>query len=383
MFSIIPGTNRMFGSLINPNLKGQWRWFMNHRRIAAIALVLISAAAVYSNSHDHQANNSYTQPQSQFAQAGDIARRSPRHADPYAQAPEDSGAARAQTYSPVSFDAGTSRSDNYDPGDSAAGNLQPAAGSTAPNVASWTRRTGGDHSAVVALPPSWNLFEIAKGTVGVSGPNKEQVVLGFQTFVVPQSRNYAPYMGPEQALQWFLRSQAVQLLRIMDRVPAGHGNAGGQGEFMTVETQTQDGTRYKSLALVMTNRMQMNIWKFYLSYVSAPQQQFDAEAQTMMEIWKSWKLDSGYVQSGLDNAQRTEQQTATWMEEHIQHNQRVNANVNAGIDNALRGVSVMENTDTGVRGEVQIGTEQQVLRDCQLRGISCREVPTKELVAPQ
>jgi hypothetical protein len=356
---------------------------MNRRRVAAIAFVLISVAAVYSKSREHQATNPYTQMQSQFAQAGDTARPSPSQADSYAQAREGSGAAGSGTYSPVSFDAGTSGSDSYGAGDSGAGNSRPAAGSTAPDVASWTRQSGGDHSAAVALPPSWRLFEIAKGTAGVSGPNKEQVVLGFQTFVIPRSRNYAPYMGPEQALQWFLRSQGVRLVRIVDRAPAGQGNAGGQREFMTVETQTQDGTRYKSLALVMTNPMQMNIWKFYLSYVSAPEQQFDAEAQTMMGIWKSWKLDPGYVQGSLDRAQKTEQQTAAWMVDHIRHNQQANANVNAGIDNALRGVSVMENTDTGVRGEVQIGTEQQVLRDCQLRGISCREVPTNELVQPQ
>jgi hypothetical protein len=357
---------------------------MNRRRIAAIAFVLISVAAVYSKSHEHQANNPYPQMQSQFAQAGDTARPSPSQADPYAQAPEGSGTAGPGTYSPVSFDAGTSRSDNYDAGDSGAGNSRPVAGSTAaPDVASWTRQTGGDHSAAVALPPSWSLFEIAKGTAGVSGPNKEQVVLGFQTFVTPGSRNYAAYMGPEQALRWFLRSQGVQLVRIVDRAPAGQGNVGGQREFMTVETQTQDGTRYKSLALVMTNPMRMNIWKFYLSYVSAPEQQFDAEAQTMMRIWKSWKLDPGYVQGSLHDAQKTVQKTAAWMEDHIRHNQQVNANVNAGIDNALRGVSVMQNTDTGARGEVQTGTEQQVLRDCELRGISCREVPTNELVQPQ
>lgn len=357
---------------------------MNRRRIAVIAFVLISVVAVYSKSHEQQANNPYTQMQSQFAQAGATAPPSPSQTVPYAQAAAGSDGAGTGTYSPVSYDPGTSRSDSYDAGDSGADNSRPAAvGSTAPDVASWTRQTGGDHSAAVALPPSWSLVEIAKGAASVSGPNKEQVVLGFQFFVVPGSRNYAPYMGPEQALQWFLRSQSVQLVQIVDHAPAGQGNAGGQGEFMTVETQTQDGTRYKSLALVKTDPMQGNIWKFYLSYVSAPEQQFDAEGQTMMAIWKSWKLDPGYVQGSLDDAQKSVQRTAGWMQDHIRHNQQVNANVNAGIDNALRGVSVMENTGTRVRGETQIGTEQQVLRDCVRKGISCRQVPDDQLVPQQ
>jgi hypothetical protein len=335
---------------------------MNRRRFAAIAFVLISVAAAYSKSREQQAQNPY----------------------PYTQTLESSSRNGTATFSPVSYDASPSRSDNYDTDDSGARNTRKAAAApAAPDVASWTRQTGGDRSAAVALPPNWNLFQIAKGTAGVSVPNKEQMVLGFQTFVVPGSRNYAPYMGPEQALNWFLRGQGVQLLGIVDRAPAGQGNVSGQSEFMTIETQTQDGTRYKSLALVKTDRMQMNIWKFYLSYVSAPERQFDGEIQTMFAIWKSWKLDPGYVQGAMTDAQNRVDQTAAMMQDHIRHNQLVNANTNAGIDNALRGVSVMENTDTGVRGETQIGTEQQVLRDCERRAISCRQVPDDQLVQPQ
>jgi hypothetical protein len=218
---------------------------------------------------------------------------------------------------------------------------------------------------------------------GVDGPNKEQVVLGLQTFVAPGTPSYAPYMGPEQALQWFTRKNGIQLLRVLDRAPAGQGNAGEQGEFMTVETQTQDGTRYKALALVKTNPMQMNIWKFFISYIAAPEQQFDAEAQAMMGIWKSWKLDSGYVQSSFNHAAQTQAQTRTMMAEHAQHNMHVFDNVNEGIDEAIRGVSTMENTDTGKRFETQIGAEQQVLHACERQGIGCREVPTNQLVQPQ
>jgi hypothetical protein len=370
---------------------------MNRRRIAAIAFVLFSVAAVYSKTHEQQTNNPYNQLQSPFAQAGDTARPSPNRvsylpeqpsqADPYAAGPEGSDAAGTGTYSPVSYEAGAPRSDGYGEGNSGSdnsgtGNARPAAGSTAPDVASWTRQTGGDRSAAVALPANWRIAQIASGTTAVEGPNREQVVLGLQTFVSPGSRNYAPYMGPEQAIQWYTRSQGVQLLRVLDRAP-GTRNNGGQSELMLVETQTQDGTRYKALALVLTNPMQMNIWKFYVSYIAAPEQQFDAEAGTMKAIWNSWKLDPGYVQGSLDHAQKTVQDTATWMNDHIRHNQNVNANTNAGIDNALRGVTVMENTGTGVRGETQIGTEQQVLRDCERRGISCRKVPDDQLVQPQ
>lgn len=359
---------------------------MNRRRVAAIAFVLFAVAAVYSKTHERQSHNPYNQMQSSFAQAA-AARPSLSQADPYAAAQEGSDAAGAGAYSPVSYHAGTPQSGSYGEGDSGsdnsgADNAYSAAGTAAPDPGSWTRQTGGDRSAAVALPANWRIAQISSGTTAVEGPNREQVVLGLQTFVSPGSRSYAPYMGPEQAIQWYTRSQGVQLLRVLDRAP-GTQNNGGQSELMLLETQTQDGTRYKVLALVLTNPMQMNIWKFYVSYIAAPEQQFDAEAGTMKAIWSSWKLDPGYVQGSFDHAQKTVQDTAAWMNDHIRHNQNVNANVNAGIDNALRSVTVMENTDTGARGETQIGTEQQVLRDCERRGISCRQVPDNQLVPPQ
>src|ERR1700722_18348769 len=150
---------------------------MNRHRIAAIAFVLISVAAVYSKSHEQQAQNPYNQMQSQFAQAGVTTRPSPSQADPYTQTLESSSRTDIATFSPVSYDPNPSRSDNYDTDDSGASKSRMAP--AAPDVASWTRQTGGDHSAAVAMPPNWNLFQIAKGMAGVSGPNKEQVGAAF------------------------------------------------------------------------------------------------------------------------------------------------------------------------------------------------------------
>jgi hypothetical protein len=217
----------------------------------------------------------------------------------------------------------------------------------------------------------------------VDGPNKEQVVLGFQTFVTPGSQIYAPYMGPEQALDWFTRIQGIKLGRVLDHAPASQMNPGGEAEFITAEVQHEDGSPYKALALIMTNQMQMNTWKFYISYIAAPEEQFDAEAPTMMGIWKNWKLDSGYVQNSVAQTAQTEAQTHTMMMQGAQRSIHAFDNVNEAWDETLRGVSTMENTDTGQRGETQLGTEQQVLRGCQRQGISCRQVPTDELVQPQ
>lgn len=255
--------------------------------------------------------------------------------------------------------------------------------SATPDISTWTRQTGGDQSTSVLLPPDWRLTTVASGSAGMDGPNKEQVVLGFQTFVAPGSRTYAPYMNPEKALRWFVQSQGVQLVSVIDHAPAAQMNPGGEAEFITAEVEQADGSRYKALSLVMTNPMQMNIWKFYISYIAAPEDRFEAARPTMIGIWNNWKLDSGYVQRSLAQAAETQAQTRAMMMEGAQRSMHAFDNVNEAIDEAIRGVSTMENTGTGKRAETPIGTEQQVLNACVRRGISCRVVPTNELVPPQ
>jgi hypothetical protein len=261
--------------------------------------------------------------------------------------------------------------------------VQTKEASTEPDLSTWTRRTGGDGSTSVLMPPNWQLASVANGTAILNGPGKEQVVLGFQTFVAPGNPGYAPYMAPEQALGWFLRARGVQLVRISDRENKAQLNPGGQAELMMAEIAQSDGSRYKTACLVMTNPMAMNIWKFFITYIAAPEDRFDAARPTMMGIWNNWKLDPQYVQSHIKHAEETAAQTRAMIMEGAQRSMHAFDNVNEAIDEAIRDVSTMENTGTGKRVETQIGSEQQVIDACRRRGVSCRVVPTNQLVQPQ
>lgn len=260
--------------------------------------------------------------------------------------------------------------------------LQPKETSSAPDLSTWTRRTGGDNSTSVLMPPDWQLATVSSGTAILNGPNKEQVVLGLEAFVTPNSRGYAPYMAPEQALAWFLRNNGLQLVRVIQHDPS-QMSAGGQQELMMVEIAQQDGTRYKAVCRVITNSMGMNIWQFHLSSMAAPEDRFEAAKPTMVGIWNNWKLNPQYVQKSLDHAAETAAQTRAMIMEGAQRSMHAFDNVNEAIDQAIRGVSTMENTDTGKRAEVQIGSERQVLDACRRNGVNCREVPINELVQPQ
>lgn len=257
--------------------------------------------------------------------------------------------------------------------------LQPKAKSAAPDLSTWTRQTGGDRSTNVLMPPDWQLATVSSGTAILNGPNKEQVVLGLENFVMPNSRGYAPYMPPEQALAWFLRNNGLQLVRVLQHDPPSR-NGTGQEELMMIEVAQQDGSRYKAVCRVIVNPMGMNIWQFHLSSMAAPEDRFEASQPTMTAIWNNWKLDPKFVQDSLNRAAETAAQTRAMIMEGAQRSMHAFDNVNESIDQALRGVSTMENTNTGKRAETQIGTERQVIDACRRNGTSCREVPIDELV---
>lgn len=257
--------------------------------------------------------------------------------------------------------------------------VQSAQASTEPDISTWTRQSGGDNSTNVLMPSNWQLASIRDGSAVVNGPNREQVVLGFETFVMPNTSDYAPYMAPEQALAWFLRKSGLQLLRVIQHDPTSR-NGTQQEELMMIEVAQQDGTRYKAVCRVITNPMGMNVWQFHLSSMAAPEDRFEASQPTMAAIWRSWKLDPAYVQQHLQHASETAAKTRAMIMEGAQRSMHAFDNVNESIDQALRGVSTMENTDTGKRAETQIGSERAVIDACRRNGRSCREVPISELV---
>lgn len=85
----------------------------------------------------------------------------------------------------------------------------------------------------------------------------------------------------------------------------------------------------------------------------------------------------------LEHAEEVSAQTRAMIMEGAQRSMHAFDNVNEAIDQAIRGVGTMENTDTGKRAETQIGTERAVIDACRRNGMNCREVPVNELVQSQ
>lgn len=247
----------------------------------------------------------------------------------------------------------------------------------AESATEWTHLVSPDGSATLALPPNWRIAGGAKGSVQTLGPSNEQVILGFQTFV---TANQAPYMGPEQALAWFMRSHGVQLVGIQDRQPQQASS--GQAELMIAESE-MEGRKYKLVARVTTAQIGMGNWMLQISSMGAPVEQFDADFPTMRKIWNSWNLDPNYVRNAFQAAADTRQRTATTFANGAMDRFNSWKPFNESWDQTMRGVSTVENSTLGKRVETQLGSEQQYLKNCARNGQDCRQVPMDELVPQQ
>jgi hypothetical protein len=299
-----------------------------------------------------------------------------------------------QSRSVESFDAGTSaagQAPQYGQG-AQDGQIrqygQPAQyGQTPPQVSQaaygsasatgWTHLVSPDGSATVALPANWRIVGGAKGSVEAEGPSREQVILGYQTFV---TANQAPYMAPEQALAWFMRSHGVKLLGIQDR--KAQQASSGQAELIIAESEIQ-GRTYKGVLRVTTAQIGMGNWMLQISSMGAPVEQFDADFPSMQKIWNSWSLDPSYVRNAFQTAAAMNQQTAATMANGAMARFNGWQPFNESFDQTLRGVSTMENQSLGKRVETPLGSEQQYLNNCARNGQDCRQVPMNELVPQQ
>lgn len=237
----------------------------------------------------------------------------------------------------------------------------------------WTGLVAPDGSATVSLPANWHIAGGGKGVVAVEGPNSEQVVLGLQTFV---TSNQAPYMAPEQALAWFMRSHGIQLVGVQQH--EAQQSRTGQAELIVGESEMQ-GRKYKFVARVTTAQIGMGNWMLQVSSMGAPVEQFDAEFPTMQKIWNSWNLDPSYVRNAFQAAATMNQQTAAMVANGAMARFNGWKPFHADMDQTLRGVTTMENSTLGNRVETPIGTERQYLNNCARNGQDCRQVPMNEL----
>jgi hypothetical protein len=153
---------------------------------------------------------------------------------------------------------------------------------------------------------------------------------------------------------------------------------GGQGAFMLQE-MTVNGTPYKVYALVYTAKLLLSGRQFYSSYVAAPANMFPSEFGDMMRIWNSWKVDDSVYQNMMAQTLQTMQSTSAMINNSTEQQIGSYDNLQANMENIINGENSVENTTTGTRANVSMGSTSSVIQGCKNSGYDCQVVPFDQL----
>jgi hypothetical protein len=260
----------------------------------------------------------------------------------------------------------------------------------------WQRQSGGDGTAALNLPTGWKVDGITKGIVGVSGPHKEYVELGYTFFVntvrLPGSQGMVSrYLEPVPAFAYFVNANStvtgfdgVTVHQSLGRLIASKAvpppMQAGQGAYILQEL-TVNGVLYKVYALVYTAPLQMAGWTLYTSYVAAPASLFDSEFGDMMRIWASWKVDDRVYQEQMQQTLQSMAETRAILSDtsSAQRQMQDADNMFIATDNLINGETSMMNSTTGDSQNVYSQNSANYLQACKNQGMECKVVPFNQL----
>lgn len=250
-----------------------------------------------------------------------------------------------------------------------------------------------DGSGTIGLPAGWRITGAYKGTVDITGPHGENASFGgYQNAFIhpmpgyPASGMRGPYRPPSSAWPYYLDvltqgafSRRQAMYRPIEQLPVAASQ--GQAAYVSYEVQMQGKTAY-GLAMVNTAPIDQSMWFFYSSCIAAPAEVWPRSFSTMWAMWKSWSVNPAVYRERMDEALRSMKQTYSIIQSVHDNQQHVYDNVNKAWDQVIRGVTTVEHTTTGRRGEVDTRIVDDVVTslNAQEHAAVWRTVPMQELV---
>jgi hypothetical protein len=272
-----------------------------------------------------------------------------------------------------------------------AANAPKSPGGGVPERPQLVRTTLPDNSGVISLAPGWKITGAYKGTVDATGPNGEILSLGGYQQVFPRG-NYpkminGPYLAPWPAMMAFedaildhaLR-QGKGSIQLIEQTPA-QAPAGQQAAYISFDV-TANGAKYRVLAMALTAPLHDDLgsWFFYDSLVGAPSDKYAQALPALVEMWKSWSVNPAVYRERMDAALKSMRETFKIMQEANAYRQHVYDNTNYAWDETIRGVTMIEDTVTRERAEVDTNYARKIVDEANRQGYQWREVPIGELV---
>jgi hypothetical protein len=256
-----------------------------------------------------------------------------------------------------------------------------------------TRTMFPDGSGAMGLPAGWKIGSSWKGIVDATGPNGQLIIFGYYQQVMvsyfgqrPQIPGFltGPYRAPAAALAayvdsytGFALSRGQGKMRIIEQVPVQ--GAGGQSAYISYDVELQ-GRVARGLALISTAPIDQTTWVYYMSSVATPRERFAQDFPTMWEMWKSWTVNPAVFRERMDSAIRSMRETFRILQESHANTQRTYDRTNLAWSQTIRGVTTIENTVSGWRGDVETRHVDEIVRQLNENGYQYRVVPLPELI---
>jgi hypothetical protein len=256
----------------------------------------------------------------------------------------------------------------------------------------WQRQTAGDGSAAAFVPQGWRVTGCANGALDIVGPNKQAIELGlaYPIFSTPmpgsKPGSVVPFLNPAQAIMLLesnlnynqLQSTPASYFgRLIETTPIPWQN--GQAMYALQEVNNNNMGHRKALILIGTSGIVSNEWLLYTSYASAEANTFDEDLPVMLKIWGSWKVNDSVYQERMKQALASMKETNAIITSMHDYQSKVYDDTNYAMDMVIRGNWPVENTETGARIEVSQNMATELEKQCQERGIPCRQVPINQL----
>jgi hypothetical protein len=244
----------------------------------------------------------------------------------------------------------------------------PGPGGPAPRPAALQQQTTPDGKAAIGLPPGWRISGWGNGAVDVAGPQGQMVDVGIYLpiFSAPTYGGpipgavYLPFIAdPAQAVRAVSEVQGRQAMarggqgftniEVVEGVATPPPTGSGQAAYMFVRSRL-GGRPHLHFALVNTAVIDQRSWAYYYSTVAAPDGVFQRDFALMLNVWRSWSLNQQMLRDRMQDAANKIRQTGEILRSAARGQSEAFDRSNKGFDYYIRGVEVVENTSTGVRG---------------------------------
>jgi hypothetical protein len=230
------------------------------------------------------------------------------------------------------------------------------------------QQTTPDGKAAIGVPPGWRISGWGNGAVDVAGPQGQMVDVGIYLpiFSAPTYGGpipgavYLPFIAdPAQAVRAVSEVQGRQAMarggqgftdiQVVEGVATPPPTGSGQAAYMFVRSRL-GGRPHLHFALVNTAVIDQRSWAYYYSTVAAPDGVFQRDFALMLNVWRSWSLNQQMLRDRMQDAANKMRQTSEILRSAARGQSEAFDRSNKGFDYYIRGVEVLENTSTGVRG---------------------------------